>query len=101
MTGRSAHSSRPHLGIDAIMNTGPILQALDALNGELARRRVHPTLGPGTLHASLITGGREESTIPERCVLTIERRTLPVRASPTSRPTSLSCSGGAATPMRT
>ena len=77
VTGRSAHGSRPHLGIDAIMNTGPILQALDALNGELARRRVHPTLGPGTLHASLITGGREESTIPERCVLTIERRTLP------------------------
>lgn len=33
--------------------------------------------GPGTLHASLITGGREESTIPERCVLTVERRTLP------------------------
>ena len=77
VTGRSAHGSRPHLGIDAIMKTGPILQALDALNGELARRRVHPTLGPGTLHASLITGGREESTIPERCVLTVERRTLP------------------------
>ena len=77
VTGRSAHGSRPHLGIDAIMKTGPILQALDALNGELAKRRVHPTLGPGTLHASLITGGREESTIPERCVLTVERRTLP------------------------
>ena len=30
-----------------------------------------------SVHASLITGGREESTIPERCVLTVERRTLP------------------------
>src|SRR5215472_3253851 len=77
VTGRAAHGSRPHLGIDAIMQTGPILRALHALHGELATRRIHPTLGPGTLHASLITGGREESTIPERCLLTIERRTLP------------------------
>jgi acetylornithine deacetylase len=77
VTGRSAHGSRPHLGIDAIMKTGPILRALDALNGELATRRIHPLLGPGTLHASLIAGGREESTIPEHCVLTVERRTLP------------------------
>jgi acetylornithine deacetylase len=77
VTGRSAHGSRPHLGVDAITKTGPILLALDALNRELTTRRVHPTLGAGTLHASLITGGREESTIPERCVLTVERRTLP------------------------
>jgi acetylornithine deacetylase len=77
VTGRSAHGSRPHLGIDAIMKTAPILQALDTLNHDLAARRTHPILGPGTLHASLITGGREESTIPERCRLTVERRTLP------------------------
>ena len=76
-TGRSAHGSRPQLGVDAIMKTGPILRALDTLDGELATRRTHPNLGPGTLHASLITGGREESTIPERCLLTVERRTLP------------------------
>ena len=77
ITGRSAHGSRPHLGIDAIMKTGPILRALHTMQGELATRRIHPTLGPGTLHASLITGGREESTIPEHCLLTIERHTLP------------------------
>lgn len=77
VTGRSAHGSRPHLGIDAITKTGPILLALDTLDRELAGRRTHPTLGTGTLHASLITGGREESTIPGRCVLTVERRTLP------------------------
>lgn len=82
VTGRSAHGSRPHLGIDAIMKTGPILQALDELNRELASRRVHPSLGPGSLHASLIAGGREQSTIPERCVLTVERRTLPGETVP-------------------
>jgi acetylornithine deacetylase len=76
VVGRAAHGSRPHLGVDAILRTGPVLVALDALNDAL-RDRTHPTLGPGTLHASLITGGIEESTIPDRCSLTIERRTLP------------------------
>ncbi|GAA0646218.1 ArgE/DapE family deacylase [Kutzneria viridogrisea] len=74
--GRAAHGSRPHLGEDAIMKTGPVLVELDRLNQEL-RVRQHPRLGPGTLHASLITGGREESTVPDRCLLTVERRTLP------------------------
>ena len=76
VVGKAAHGSRPHLGEDAILKTGPVLVALDRLNEEL-RAREHPRLGPGTLHASLITGGREESTVPDLCVVTIERRTLP------------------------
>jgi len=74
--GLAAHGSRPHLGVDAILRTGPILVALEALNVAL-RARPHPLLGPGTLHGSLISGGREASTIPDRCALTVERRTLP------------------------
>jgi acetylornithine deacetylase len=76
VAGRAAHGSRPHLGVDAILKTGPILVALTELDMRLAHHR-HPRLGPGTLHGSLINGGLEESTIPDRCVLTIERRTLP------------------------
>jgi acetylornithine deacetylase len=76
VVGKAAHGSRPHLGVDAILKTGPILVALEQLNERLRARR-HPRLGPATLHASLITGGREESTVPDLCVLTLERRTLP------------------------
>lgn len=76
VVGKAAHGSRPHLGVDAIMKVGPILIALDDLNSQLRAQR-HPTLGPGTLHGSLIAGGVEESTIPASCVLTVERRTLP------------------------
>jgi acetylornithine deacetylase len=74
--GKAAHGSRPHLGVDAILKTGPILVALDRLDKSL-RARTHSLLGSGSLHASLISGGREETTIPDRCVLTVERRTLP------------------------
>ena len=73
VTGRAAHGSRPHLGVDAILKTGPILTALGALDA----RRTHPLLGGGSLHASLIEGGEELSSYPARCVLKLERRTLP------------------------
>lgn len=76
VTGRAAHGSRPHLGIDAILKTGPVLVALQELDRRLAQFE-HPTLGPGSLHASLVSGGTEASTIPDRCTLTVERRTLP------------------------
>jgi acetylornithine deacetylase len=76
VVGIAAHGSRPHLGKDAILKTGPILVALADLNQRL-RSRTHPRLGRGFVHGGLISGGREESTIPDSCVLTIERRTLP------------------------
>lgn len=80
IVGRAAHGSRPQLGIDAIVKAGPLLVRLAAL-GERLATRTHPLLGPATVHASLITGGQEPSTIPERCTLTIERRTLPGETS--------------------
>ncbi|HET6754279.1 MAG TPA: M20/M25/M40 family metallo-hydrolase [Jiangellaceae bacterium] len=76
VTGVAAHGSRPHLGADAILAAGHHLVAFDHLDQQLGGRP-HPFLGPGNLHASLITGGTEESTIPDHCRFTVERRTLP------------------------
>jgi acetylornithine deacetylase len=76
VTGRAAHGSRPHLGVDAIVKTGPILTALGDLDAALAER-AHPLLGRGSVHASLIEGGGELSSYPARCVVGLERRTLP------------------------
>jgi acetylornithine deacetylase len=76
VTGRAAHGSRPHLGVDAIVKSGPILTALGALDADLGAR-THPLLGRGSVHASTIQGGEELSSYPGRCVLGIERRTLP------------------------
>ncbi len=76
VTGRAAHGSRPHLGVDSIVNAGPILSALGALDLELGAR-THPLLGRGSVHASTIRGGEELSSYPARCVVGLERRTLP------------------------
>jgi acetylornithine deacetylase len=74
--GRAAHGSRPHLGVDAIVKTGPILTALGALDAALGAH-AHPLLGRGSVHASVIRGGEELSSYPARTVVGLERRTLP------------------------
>jgi acetylornithine deacetylase/succinyl-diaminopimelate desuccinylase-like protein len=76
ITGRAAHGSRPHLGVDAIVKAGPILSALGELDARLGDRK-HPLLGRGSVHASLIEGGAELSSYPARCAIGLERRTLP------------------------
>jgi acetylornithine deacetylase len=76
-TGVAAHGSRPDLGVDAIAAMGDVLVGLQALAHELATGPGHPLLGTGSIHASLIQGGRELSSYPDRCLLSLERRTLP------------------------
>jgi len=73
--GRAAHGSRPAEGRDAIMRMGRVLQRLEALDRELQARPPHAVLGTGSLHASIINGGRELSSYPDRCRLQLERRT--------------------------
>jgi len=75
--GRAAHGSRPDLGVDAIVKMGKVLTEMEKLDHALRSNPTHPLLGSGSLHASLIQGGQELSSYPERCLLSVERRTLP------------------------
>jgi acetylornithine deacetylase len=75
--GRAAHGSRPRDGRDAIIRMGRVLVQLEDLDRRLQAGRAHSLVGPASLHASLIEGGRELSSYPDRCLLQIERRTIP------------------------
>ncbi len=75
--GRAAHGSRPDLGIDAIAHMGHVLVGIEQLDRRLRADPTHPLLGSGSLHASVIEGGQEFSSYPERCLLKGERRTIP------------------------
>jgi acetylornithine deacetylase len=75
--GKAAHGSRPDLGVDAIVKMGRVLNEIERLDQTLRANPTHPLLGSGSLHASLISGGQELSSYPERCLLSVERRTLP------------------------
>jgi acetylornithine deacetylase len=74
--GRAAHGSRPDEGRDAIAMMGRVLVALEARDRELRARPAVPFQGTASLHASLISGGRELSSYPDRCLLHMERRTV-------------------------
>lgn len=75
--GVAAHGSRPDLGVDAVAHMGRILTGVLELDGRLRAERGHLLLGTGTIHASLVEGGQELSTYPARCVVKLERRTVP------------------------
>jgi acetylornithine deacetylase len=75
--GRAAHGSRYQEGIDANMRMGRFLALLDRLEQELRSRKGHPWVGPPSLHAARIQGGREISMYAAHCSLEIERRTIP------------------------
>src|SRR5215211_3123277 len=75
--GVASHGSLPEEGVDAIAKMGPVLTGLGNLDRELRSRPGHAMLGPSSIHASLIRGGQELSTYPDRCLLSIERRTIP------------------------
>jgi acetylornithine deacetylase len=68
--GRGAYDMKAGLA------AGPILTALGELDEALGAR-THPLVGRGSVHASVIAGGTELSSYPARCVIGLERRTLP------------------------
>jgi acetylornithine deacetylase len=78
--GKAAHGSRPADGQDAILRLGRVLSRLEALDRTLQAQPPHPLVGTGSLHASIIEGGRELSSYPDRATLQMERRTLPTEA---------------------
>jgi acetylornithine deacetylase len=75
--GRAAHGSRWDIGIDAIRHAGLLLAELDRIDADVMPRTTHALLGRGSLHASFVEGGIGMSTYPDRCVLKLERRTIP------------------------
>ena len=78
--GKAAHGSRPADGEDAILRLGRVLCRLEALDRALQARPPHPLVGTGSLHASIIEGGQELSSYPDRARLQMERRILPSEA---------------------
>ena len=77
VAGRAAHGSRWDIGVDAIRHAGLLLAELDRVDADVLPLHSHPLLGRGSLHASLVEGGIGMSTYPDRCVLKLERRTIP------------------------
>jgi len=74
--GKAAHSSKPHLGINAITAMSRIVLALNE-DHESMQQTKHPLLGPGTCNVGVIHGGVQVNFVPDEAVIEIDRRLLP------------------------
>lgn len=74
--GKAAHSSKPELGVNAIVNMARVIQAFERSAGALAKAP-HPLLGAATLNIGVIHGGVQVNFVPDSCEIEIDRRLLP------------------------
>ncbi len=75
--GRAAHSSKPHLGINAVNKMAKVLTAIEERFPAVFQKRRHPLLGSPTLNVGKIRGGVQVNQVPDACVVEIDRRLLP------------------------
>jgi acetylornithine deacetylase len=74
--GRAAHGSRWDLGRSAIGRMGRIVAALEEFDRGTLRGRVHPLMGPASMHCAMIQGGAGLTTYAPECELKVERRMI-------------------------
>ena len=77
--GRAVHSSKPHLGVNAINGMARLLVALEEDSHELSKR-AHALVGSPTLTVGRIDGGKQVNIVPDRCTIEIDRRLIPGEA---------------------
>jgi acetylornithine deacetylase len=76
--GRACHSSRPHEGVNAIYKMAEVLLCLERYAEELPRMvKPHPLCGSPTLSVGRITGGISVNTVPDECLIEVDRRVIP------------------------
>jgi succinyl-diaminopimelate desuccinylase len=76
VSGKAAHSSRPELGVNAIVAASRLIELLDQRDREL-RTHSHPLVGPASLSVTGIAGGIADNVIPDTCELVLDQRLLP------------------------
>jgi acetylornithine deacetylase len=55
----------------------PVLRDLEALAAEVGGRPAHPLVGPPSLSVGTIRGGHSVNTVPDQCVIEVDRRLVP------------------------
>src|SRR4030065_794777 len=71
--GKSAHSARPHLGVNAIEKMMKLIHQINLISLE----KEHPLLGKPTLNVGTIRGGTQINLVPDCCEIELDRRILP------------------------
>jgi acetylornithine deacetylase/succinyl-diaminopimelate desuccinylase-like protein len=74
--GKAAHSSKPHLGSNAIELMAKVVSHLESSNAGLQSVH-HPLVGSPTCTVGLIHGGTQVNMVPASCWIEVDRRVNP------------------------
>jgi acetylornithine deacetylase len=79
ITGREAHSSMTHIGVNAIHIAGMLISELSRIEEELRNGPQNPRFTPpySTVQIGLIEGGRAQNIVPKHCAFSWEIRAVP------------------------
>ena len=75
--GRSAHSSRPELGRNAITDAMHVLKAIEQAQERLRAKFHNPLITGPTITVTKIDGGRTRNAIADECTMAVDFRVLP------------------------
>lgn len=75
--GRSAHSSEPEKGDNAIYKMARVISALEQYALALRERPRHPLVGAPAFSVGRISGGTAVNIVPETCEIQVDRRLIP------------------------
>lgn len=75
--GQSAHGATPWFGKNAVHEMARVVDVIETDFAARLRRRRHPLLGCASVSVGTIQGGTQPNIVPDRCCISVDRRTLP------------------------
>jgi acetylornithine deacetylase len=75
--GLPAHSSLPERGASALLAMTRVIQRIEGPYRRELAERTHPLVDAPRVSVGLIQGGTQVNIVPDRCVIEVDRRTIP------------------------
>ena len=75
--GKASHSGRPENGVNAIEHAMTFISRVKEELYPVLREKYDEYMGGSVMNFGTITGGTEQSTVADKCILRIDRRYIP------------------------
>lgn len=75
--GKSVHGGKQDSGINAISKANKFITNMEEKLIPKIKERKHPIIGNSSMNYGYIQGGTQPSTVPEGCILQVDRRWIP------------------------
>ncbi len=75
--GKSAHTSTPRRGINAIARMASLVRVLEEYERTVLARKTHPLVDAATVTPAMVRGGTATNVVPDSCRVSVDLRTMP------------------------